>query len=253
MYLARQHRWVRGARARFSHAPEALTGIVRRTAWPVPELRRWRRAVTAAGKRSLGGWALAENALRALILSLETDRPTILEFGSGVSTSALGAYFPEGRIHAFEHDAEFAERLRPRLPPNAVVRTTGLWDWSPEDFEALLGGRLGHGFSVYAAGFASLDGPVDEFVERAAFYRLSEPLPPDTYDVCILDGPHGRGRSAAFRVAQNSLKPGALVLIDDCTHYPFVDACARVFHIDVIDAEIYPSKQWILLKVTPRP
>jgi len=55
-----------------------------------------------------------------------------------------------------------------------------------------------------------------------------------SYDIVLLDGPHGNGRSMAFIHLIGHLNPEAYIIIDDYFHYDFVEKCQKIFNVTVI-------------------
>lgn len=91
----------------------------------------------------------------------------------------------------------------------------------------------------------------DHYTIRNTFYDGLEQLslPAQSIDAMIVDGPHGNGRSFAYPLFCNALKPDALVLIDDFDHYPFLPDLGRVFHYEELYREAVGNKRWVLVRL----
>lgn len=57
--------------------------------------------------------------------------------------------------------------------------------------------------------------------QRNNFYDIRACDLNGIYDIVVLDGPHGNGRSIAFLHLKNRLSASSTVLIDDHSHYDF--------------------------------
>ncbi|MDB5053631.1 MAG: hypothetical protein JWM44_1681 [Bacilli bacterium] len=86
---------------------------------------------------------------------------------------------------------------------------------------------------------------------RNAFYGEIHhvPLPKESIDVLIVDGPHGNGRSLAFPLLYSLLKKDALVLIDDFDHYPFAADLERIFSFEEMHRNTWGDQHWLLLRL----
>ena len=65
--------------------------------------------------------------------------------------------------------------------------------------------------------------------QRNNFYELRDGDLSGVYDFVILDGPNGNGRSLAYLLLKDHLISGSYVLIDDITHYDFIERFLSVF------------------------
>jgi hypothetical protein len=214
--------------------------------------RRVRAALSDAKRYgATGGWALSRNALGALARELgSTPEPRICEFGAGVSTVFFSSFLAAGgQVDSFESVAGFADRIREHVDPARVrLQLRPLRVISDREMAALMrGAEAPEAFTGMGrlAGTDELENPR----LRNAFYDV-ERLE-DSYDALVLDGPNGNGRSLAFPLLRERLGPGALILIDDCTHYPFIADCGRFFSFDLVAGEIHGHDSWVLLRVRP--
>ena len=139
------------------------------------------------------GWEISPKAMLNLQEILLRNNPStlnVLEFGSGKSTKILFSYKEKnnipGVIDSFDADPQYAH-------PLAKIRKLKSYDGRPIDF--------GNDY---------------------AFYDLSNSdFSVSKYNVVIIDGHHGHGRSVAFDYMKGRLDRYCIVLIDDYNHYPF--------------------------------
>jgi predicted O-methyltransferase YrrM len=200
-----------------------------------------------------GGWALSRNAMEALARELASiPAPRICEFGAGVSTVFFSSFLePPGQIDSFESNSEYFDRVQRHIDPARVrLELRPLRVLSDRERDALMrGGEEPDAFA--RMGRIARADELDNPRLPNAFYDL-ERLE-GTYDALVLDGPNGNGRSLAFPLLRSRLRPGALILIDDCTHYPFLADCGRFFSFDLIAGEIHGHDSWVLIRVRPDP
>ena len=230
---------------------EAITSAFYRSMFRTKYDRKFYRAVSQSRTAgNFGKWALAKNSMNALVTALgDKSNLRIAEFGSGISTIFLDRYYgSQVTLDSYEHQEEFAVDLQKQIRSDKIeVHRRDLWQFADEEYESIFNQKVAFE-SLYKTGH-----PLDrELYSRTrvknCFYQIDS-IGTD-YDAVILDGPHGNGRSIAFAVLSGRLKNPAYILIDDCNHYDFLYRCASYFHFNILSAEIYPSKRWILLEVT---
>jgi hypothetical protein len=235
-----------------THA-ERLCSWVYSRLLPCPDRPRFIKAASdVCRKGSFGSWSLSANALQALVASMaERRHPRILEFGSGASTLFLQSYYGNAAVlDSFEHQQEFANKLRRRIVTQTTrIHLCELWQFDNEEFARIMRGDIGFP-ELYRLGRKAEDRLYSETRVRNAFYRVKEIA--SGYDAMILDGPHGNGRSIAFAVVRDFMTDPAYFLIDDCNHYEFIYYCSPFFRFNILHAELYPSKRWVLLEVRKR-
>jgi len=184
------------------------------------------------------GWGLAVPTLEYMrdILLTGTVR-SILEFGSGQSTQ----FFIDMRqqhgfqytIDSFDHDAAHAYQgpghdfLRFRICP--LIACTDF------DYECMMRFR-----DFKREQFGIVHGPVDPFIRNATYDIPFDSLR-DRYDLVLLDGPHGNGRSLASLYMQGRLSAGAHIVVDDYHHYDFVPRIRHFFTSEVVSEAIMPE------------
>lgn len=168
------------------------------------------------------GWPLSPICLtqiQELICSREWVSLNIIEFGSGQSTYVMKQFkemnnFP-GVYDVFDTCPEYAH-------PDAKIVPLEYYD---EKF-------FKHDFS---------------------FYDLQpEHFSTDKYDLCILDGHLGAGRSGSYHHIMNRMRDGSLMVIDDYDHYPFEDNFLLFFpksKLLIRNWEEKISERWIIYEV----
>jgi hypothetical protein len=133
-----------------------------------------------------------------------TTRPgaRVFEWGSGASTAWLSRR--AGSVTSVEHDASWADLVRPVLPGNAAVHVVE---------PARATGRPGEQLSE-KAGFEGLD-----FEEYVAAVDETD----GRYDVIVVDG---RARSSCFARAVTRLAPDGVLVFDNVDRQRYRDAIA---------------------------
>ena len=66
------------------------------------------------------------------------------------------------------------------------------------------------------------------------FYNIKKDDLDGYYDMVILDGPNGNGRSIAFRHLVDKVRPGTKIIVDDYHHYPFIEDCKKLLNVNII-------------------
>ncbi|HET6153047.1 MAG TPA: class I SAM-dependent methyltransferase [Marmoricola sp.] len=126
----------------------------------------------------------------------------VFEWGSGASTAWLSRR--AGSVTSVEHDAAWAEIVRPVLPANAVVQVV--------EPAAAAGGR----------GEQLSDKPGFEGLDFAAYVDAVGGTD-GSYDVIVVDG---RARGACFERAIDRLAPGGVLVFDNVDRQRYRDAIA---------------------------
>lgn len=206
------------------------------------------------------GWALSKNAIRSFAMHvLKTNpEPNIIELGGGQST-LFWMFLAQTRntrvkVSTFEHHPNWAKQLK-RTAADCIaidIHCYNLKQINDQEWNTIFT------FPERAKNSWSYIGtPVSqsEFENtriRNAFYDIpSQAFPPNaSIDGMIVDGPHGNGRSLAFPLFFDCLKPNAWMLIDDFDHYPFLDDLAKIFRFKIVEKELAnDGKRWVLLRL----
>lgn len=205
------------------------------------------------------GLALHKGAIVHLCRRIEanTKKFQVLELGGGYSTlfwyALLKLDLLQVQVTTLEHHGAWVKELAVLLEGwgGGSIYNLSLKQVSEEQSESLFASpkeSLGRWTTVGTAVPKELE---DHYTIRNTFYDGLEQLslPAQSIDVMIVDGPHGNGRSLAYPLFCNALKPDALVLIDDFDHYPFLPDLARVFHYEELYREAVGNKRWVLVRL----
>lgn len=168
------------------------------------------------------GWELAPECLvkvQQLLVDKQITKLDIVEFGSGKSTEVISKFKQEndlpGVFDTFDADPQYAH-------PLAKIHKIRSYDGRPVEF--------GNDYSFYDlvdADFSSYQ-----------------------YDLVLLDGHHGHGRSAAWMYLQGRLSSGCLVVIDDFDHYPLVEDFLKEFPRSREICKYWePTKRWVIYEI----
>jgi hypothetical protein len=214
--------------------------------------------IKAEKYRKWDGWSLTpENISVICQIISQNNIKHIIEFGAGYSTVVLSEYLsyvsPQTCIDSFEHQAEFAENIEKFLPRNnkkITLHCPALVQVSDEIFERIFISQ--NPLIDFSALFTLV--PQDKVHETRlenAFYGFDFNLyEPRSFDLIILDGPNGNGRSMAFPLLKNLVCLPCWVIIDDYLDYPFLEDMKRIFYFDVICHVEVKDKEWIVLKIS---
>lgn len=128
------------------------------------------------------------------------ERPgaRVFEWGSGASTLWLAAR--AGSVHSVEHDAGWADVLRPRLPANATLQVVAPEPSPAPVVPSAKPGHAGLDFAAYVAAVDATDG---------------------LFDVVVIDG---RAREACLERAVGRLAPDGLIVLDNVDRRRYRDA-----------------------------
>ena len=150
------------------------------------------------------GFGLSREAFTILFEVLEElESPSVLEFGSGISTQFLYNYWELSGKRMIIDSLDDSERWKHQA---AVL--TPLVECSYEDFNRMFKDK-----KIHNNLFKQKKTPPTTR-QRNCFYDLSN-IQLKHYDLVILDGPNGNGRSLAFLHLIGHLNEGAIILIDD--------------------------------------
>jgi hypothetical protein len=209
-----------------------------------------------------GGWALAASALRYLFYYIMQAKIPgqpyhILELGGGQSTmfwKGLSNRVPEISVITWEHDSAFAESLALRVRGTPVdVRLKRLMQYTDKDWEAIFAvTTLGELDIALQSASPKIVGEAEYSNWRIhnTFYEFDAACTEDfVIDALIVDGPHGNGRSMAYAVFARRMRIGTLILIDDVSHYSFLEHLSKFVEFTILQTSFSLTKQWALLQV----
>ena len=157
---------------------------------------QWVRSLLSAydlddfAKLDVPWWTYRSSDLVAKYLASH-PKAHVLEWGSGASTLWLAKR--AATVVSIEHDPEWADTLRPRLPSNVELVCVPA--------QSALG--AGNPTLSQKSGFEGLD--FSAYVEAGRQVG-------GTFDVIVIDG---RAREACLPIALNKLEPGGVIIFDN--------------------------------------
>jgi hypothetical protein len=178
------------------------------------------------------GWGLNEeqfNTLLKIIKNYEKPHLRVVEFGSGKSTEFLCDINESGikklEIVSFDDNEEFAYNGSHNCLDLKIRKLT---ECSDVDYNKMF----------------SCKGIVKEYLkdkvtpltsrQRNNFYDIREGDLSGIYDLMILDGPNGNGRNIGYLYIKNHLDIESIVLVDDYTHYDFMEKLSLFFEYEIL-------------------
>ncbi len=188
------------------------------------------------------GWGLSKlgfEKLYDLIRNNEKNNIRILEFGSGISTkffSDLSKILNKKiQVTSFDDSTEFM--YKDKSNPNIVVNLRLLEECDDDKFKLMFEEKHYNRNYMKCKTSTHL---------RNQFYMLKPDDLSGTYDIMLLDGPHGNGRSLAFLRANAYLSSDSIIFIDDFTHYDFIDNFLKIFDAEELFRHVSGNKnKWL--------
>jgi hypothetical protein len=201
-------------------------------------------------------WSIAKNALQLIIENIGKEITGIVEFGAGYSTLFFARYMELNKksipIYSFEHNADFFNKLKKYLQPYPFVNllTPKLKQISDREYEELFNIEHPSSSYVHMGNYV----PIEQYHYTRlhnTFYDTNlNQLNFDNVNLVILDGPNGNGRSIAFPLLKDAIKLPFYCLVDDFTHYPFLNEMKRCFDYTKIFEFDYGHNAYSFMKVT---
>lgn len=159
-------------------------------------------------------------------------------------------------VHAtvMEHHPVRAQELKDSLgdAPQLTLITSSLKQLSDEEWHQVFHNPANSRETWSSIGQLVPESQADQFSIRNAFYSDLDQLsvPAHSIDIMLVDGPHGNGRSLAYPLFSDLLKPDAMILVDDFDHYPFLAHLGQIYHYKELFREISGDRRWVLVKLT---
>lgn len=180
------------------------------------------------------GWGLSELQLKELLGLIKNSKKetlNVVEFGSGKSTEflvdvVLGGIkkmnivsFDDNPTYAYKNDGnhEFID-----------LKIRSLEECDDESYNKMFITK-----SYEKSLMRTKTTPLHSR-QRNNFYKIEEGDLNGVYDLMILDGPNGNGRNISYLHMQKHLNIGSIILIDDYTHYDFVEKFDLFFDFKVL-------------------
>lgn len=202
-------------------------------------------------------WCLSKDAIKQLIYYLPKNNIKIIEFGSGFSTVFFSSYLNylnlKYIITSFEHQIQFYNNLSLILKndKNVSLLLCQLKQITENQFNQLLlsntpiifWNQIGHLLpqNLYS----------NTKIQRA-FYNinLNEIVNNNLkYNVIIIDGPNGNGRSIAFPLLSKIIEFPSIILIDDYNHYNFLEELSKCFNFKILEQINIGHTAWVIAKI----
>lgn len=211
---------------------------------------------------TFGGWALSQSSLRFLIASIDQQELMsdfcVVELGGGQSTlfwKELSEFFPGVKVVTWEHNQEFIDTLKSKIIGSGVrLESRKLQQYSNADWEKIFSSRGLDNISKALTVSCPTDLPLSEYCNtrvQNVFYSIDDiKISKNKIDVLVIDGPHGNGRSLAFPAFVKYFRTGTLILIDDVSHYSFLEMLSKFVKFQILHTSFSLKKQWILVRVT---
>tara|TARA_R110002126_G_scaffold106301_1_gene241190 strand:+ start:3452 stop:4078 length:627 start_codon:yes stop_codon:yes gene_type:complete len=199
------------------------------------------------------GWGISIKGFKYLfeiISQHEKDSLSILEFGSGISTQFLVDVAETGikkiRIDSYDNDVSYSFRDADKYD-FLNLKITNLLECVDKDFSSMMLNKK------YDESCMKLRTGPPTTRQKNCFYEIKQEDLSKDYDLVILDGPNGNGRSFSFLHLKDLLKEDCYVFVDDVQHYPFEKILRHFFNVTSLDDQ-YPSadKQFKIFKIKSR-
>jgi hypothetical protein len=196
------------------------------------------------------GWGLCQSGFKdlyKLICEHEKDNLSILEFGSGTSTrffvDVANSKVKNLVIESYDNDIKWCFQ-------NAEdydfldLKIRNLVECDDKNFASMFLNKK------YDRSLLNVRNIPPTTRQKNCFYDIKEGDLSKEYDIVVLDGPNGNGRSFAFLHLFNILKSGSYVFVDDYTHYPFVGVLKHFFNVELYsENNASLSQQYVIYKI----
>jgi hypothetical protein len=198
-------------------------------------------------KYNTSNWTLSKLALEKIaefLDSLRAKNIRVVEFGSGVSTEFLHDYAMQSsknvEIVSFENMNRFAYKPTDDDPVDLKMRP--LVCCTDEDFAFMFSeGELDQSLMGIKKG-----GPSTR--QKNTFYDVREGDLSGKYNLVILDGPNGNGRSLGYLHVMPHLKRGTVILIHNHSQHGFLDTAKDLFEGEIV-FESGESNEFALFRI----
>lgn len=165
----------------------------------------------------VGGWSLSIDCLYVLGNEIiNRNIKDIVEFGSGYSTRFLcDLIYKNGlntNIDSFENNDKY---LILNNEDNLSLKFRNLVECDDDSFDLMFSKK------EYDKNLFNVRTLSPQNSQKNCFYEIFEDDLKDCYDLVVLDGPLGNGRSIGFLHIKDRVKTGSLILVDDYSHFHF--------------------------------
>lgn len=201
-------------------------------------------------------WSISKKALQLIIDKIGNEITGIIEFGAGYSTLFFAKFMDLNHknisMYSFEHNADFFEKLKKNLQPYLFVNllTPKLKQLSDKEYEELFNSKNPSSAYVHMGNYVPLEQYHHTRLHNTFYETDLNNLKLDNVNLIILDGPNGNGRSIAFPLLKDVIKFPFYCLVDNFTHYPFLNEMQRCFSFTKIFEFDYGHNAYSFMKVT---
>jgi len=180
------------------------------------------------------GWGLSKLQLSQLLEIIKSSNKKhlkVIEFGSGKSTEFLVDIVNEGikilSIVSFDDNPKFAYKNEGNHSfIKLLIRD--LEECTDKSYENMFKNRKFDKTLMYPK-----KTPLTTR-QKNNFYNIKDGDINGIYDLMILDGPNGNGRNVSYLHMIDHLDVNSIVLIDDYTHYDFIEKFSLFFEFVVL-------------------
>lgn len=181
------------------------------------------------------GWGLSKKSFESIIKYCSlNDKETIVEFGSGTSTIFFLDYTPTNcKIYSFDHDISHCFSGN---NPRVDLKIRKLVAYTDEAYELSFKNKKIEPFKYFSDGKNTR--------EINVFYEIRNNDLPNNIDLVLLDGAHGNGRALSYVHLHDKLNDGAIIIVDDLSHYKDFKDKLSIFNYEVIYEKTNKGKRW---------
>lgn len=208
-----------------------------------------------------GGWALTKSSLQSLVANIDRSQLekeySVVELGGGLSTlfwREMNKRFPKLMVTTWEHNQQFIDTLNHKVVGSSVrIEHRKLQQYRDLEWGKIFSSHDLKGLEAALIESKPADLPLSEYCNTRAhntFYDISNiDFRSGKIDLLVVDGPHGNGRSLAFAAFAKYITEGTIILIDDVSHYPFLEMLSKFVTFQIVSTSFSLNKQWIILRV----
>lgn len=199
------------------------------------------------------GWGISQKGfhdLYKIISEHEKSKLSVLEFGSGTSTQffvdIVENKVKDLTIESYDNDLRWCFKHSEKYD-FLDLKIRGLVECNNKNYASMFVNKK------YDQNMMTIRRAPPHTRQKNCFYNVQEDDLTNEYDIVVLDGPNGNGRSFAFLHLNDILKHGSYVFIDDHKHYPFVKTLKHFFEVELYsENDDCLSEQYAIYKIIKR-
>lgn len=196
------------------------------------------------------GWGLCQNGFKDLYEIIKNHEKTclsVLEFGSGTSTQffvdIVENKIKDLTIESYDNDVQWCFKDSEKYD-FLDLKIRDLVECDDPTFASMFVNKQ------YDRDLMKVRKQKPHTRQKNCFYDIKDFDLSREYDIVVIDGPNGNGRSFAFLHLHNVLKNGTFVFVDDYLHYPFVKIMNHFFDMELYsESNISLSEQYVIYKI----